>query len=66
MYRQLAAVTIAAAAFAAGAFALGSDQSTPSSGEVTPYVQVAPAPVIPSVPTIEIDPNYIPQQMNFP
>ena len=66
MYRQLAVVTIVAAALAGGALAIGSGREAPASVSPEPGARPAPAPVAPAIRTIEIDPFYVPQQMNFP
>ena len=67
MYRQLAVITIVAAAIGGGALAIGStaQPAAPATSD-RPALQAAPARVAPAVPAIEIDPYYIPQQMNFP
>lgn len=67
MYRQLALTTIVAAAIGGGALAIGSatQPNAPATSD-RPAIPAAPARVAPTIPTIEIDPYYIPQQMNFP
>jgi len=72
MHRQLAVITLVAAAVGGGALAIGSaTQPATSTTADRPAVgaapvQAAPARLAPAIPTIEIDPYYVPQQMNFP